>query len=197
MQTLKLNQKNFKEIVKITAELIKQEKVIVCPTDTVYIPAADATNRKAVKKVFLMKERSPKKPTPIFVKDIKMAKKLAFINKKQEKFLKSVWPGKVTVVLERKKTTKKLYGVDKKTIALRIPKHRLVNKLLKRLNLPLVGTSANISGKPPSGNLKEVLRQFKDKKHQPDLIVDGGNLRPGKPSTVLDLTVWPPKTLRP
>ena len=68
--------------------------------------------------------------------------------------------------------------------------------LLEKLNRPLVGTSANISGEPPSGNLKEILRQFKGKKYQPDLVVDGGNLEPGKPSTVLDLTVWPPKILR-
>ena len=195
MQILKINQKNFKEIVKIVVKSIKEGKVVIFPTDTVYIPVADATNKKTVEKIFLIKKRSPKKPIPIFVKDIKMAKKIAKIDKKQEKFLKIVWPGRVTAVLRRKKSEIKLYGVAKDTIALRIPNFKLVNFLLKELDRPLVGTSANISGKPASGNLKEVLDQFKGQKHQPDLVINAGIL-PGKPSKVMDLTVSPPKILR-
>ena len=195
MQILKINQKNFKEIVKIVVKSIKEGKVVIFPTDTVYIPVADATNKKTVKKIFLIKKRSPKKPIPIFVKDIKMAKKIAKIDKRQEKFLKIVWPGRVTAVLRRKKSEIKLYGVAKDTIALRIPNFKLVNFLLKELDRPLVGTSANISGKPASGNLKEVLDQFKDQKHQPDLVINAGIL-PGKPSKVMDLTVSPPQILR-
>lgn len=187
------------EIIKLDSQKVikalRRGMVLVCPTDTVYIPAADATNEKAVRKVFLIKKRSLRKPIPIFVKNIKMAKKIAEINKEQERFLKKVWPGKVTVVLKRKKSKIKLYGVDKKTIALRIPNYKLMNILLKKFNRPLVGTSANISGKSASGNLKEVMSQFKGQKYQPDLIVDAGIL-PGKPSKVLDLTVWPPKVLR-
>jgi L-threonylcarbamoyladenylate synthase len=196
MQILKLNRKNFKEIVKIVTQSIKGGKVIICPTDTVYIPAADATNKKAVKKVFLIKKRSVKKPIPVFIKDIKAARRLAYINKKQEQFLKKVWPGRVTAVLKRKKSKIKLYGVDKKTIALRIPNFKLIGLLLKKLDIPLVGTSANISNQLPSGNLRAVLQQFKNKKYQPDLVIDGGIL-PGKPSTVFDLIELPPKILRP
>lgn len=196
MQTIKLNQRNFQKVVKKTTELLKQGKVIICPTDTVYIPAADASNKRAVKKVFLIKKRSPLKPIPIFVKNIRMAKKLAKIDKEQEKFLQLVWPGKITVILKRKKAKIKLYGVDEETIALRIPNFKLVNLLLEKLNKPLVGTSANISGKPSSGILEEVLQQFKGSKNQPDLIVDAGRL-PGRPSMVIDLTVTPPKILRP
>ncbi len=182
--------------IKTAIKLIRQGKVIVCPTDTVYGLIADATDKKAVEKIFKIKKRKDKKPVPIFVKDLKMAKRIAKIDKKQEKFLKSVWPGKVTVVLERK-MIRRVYGINKRTIALRIPNFKPVNFLLEKLNRPLVGTSANISGKLPSGNLKEILRQFKGKKYQPDLIVDGGNLKPDKPSTVLDLTIWPAKILRP
>ncbi len=190
-----INIKNSKRMVDEIVSALKRGEVIVCPTDTVYIPAADATNEKAVRKVFLIKKRSLRKPIPIFVKDLKMAKKFAKIDKSQDRFLRKAWPGKVTVVLKRKKSKIKLYGVDRKTIALRIPNFKLINLLLKKLNRPLVGTSANISSQPPSGNLKEVLQQFKNKKYQPDFVVDGGILS-GKPSTVLDLTTLPPKILR-
>lgn len=229
MRILKMNQKNFKEVTEIVMELIKEGKVIIFPTDTVYIPIADATNKKAVRKVFQIKQRSQKTPFPIFVKDIKMAKKLARIDKTQEKFLKIVWPGKITAVLKRprtrtpapersqvqycawrssvrdtansmqgkKKTKTRIYGVAKDTIALRIPDFKPVNFLLEKLKIPLVGTSANISGKPASGNLKKILSQFRNKKYQPDLMIDAGNLPNSKSSTVLDLTILPPKILRP
>ena len=196
MLRLKINQKNFQKIVKIVEQPIKQGKVVVCPTDTVYGLIADATNKKAVDRLFKIKKRPKTKSIPIFVKDLKMARELAKINKKQEKFLKSVWPGKVTVVLKRKKTKTKLYGVAKKTIALRIPKYELLISLAKQLNRPLTGTSANISGQPASTKIKEILQQFQDQKHQPDLIIDAGNLKPGKPSKVIDLTGSEPKILR-
>ncbi|MDP1538608.1 MAG: L-threonylcarbamoyladenylate synthase [bacterium] len=193
-------------INKIVKE-IKKGKVIVCPTDTVYGLIADATNKKAVNRLFKIKKRPKTKPIPIFVKDLKMARELAKINKKQEKFLKSAWPGKVTAVLERTllrpsgfggqgKTRIRLYGVAKETIALRIPKYELLLSLAKQLNRPLTGTSANISGKLASTKIKEVLQQFQNQKHQPDLIIDIGNLKPAKPSTIIDLTGSDPKILR-
>jgi len=196
MRILKLSQKNLKEIVEIAAKSIQQGKVLVCPTDTVYGLVCDATNEKAVEKVFKIKRRVAKKPIPIFVKDTKMAKKLAKIDKKQEKFLKSVWPGKVTVVLRTKKKFPKGIGKPKKEIGLRIPNYKFINQLLSIVDCPLTGTSANISGKPPSTKIKEVLEQFKNQKSLPDLVIDVGNLKPSKPSTVIDLTTSPPKILR-
>ena len=182
-------------MLKEAIKAIKHGKVIICPTDTVYGLIADATDKKAVEKVFKIKKRKKENPLPIFVKDVRMAKKLAKIDKKQEEFLKSVWPGKITVVLKRNKI-KGIYGLDKKTIALRIPKHKLVNNLLKKIKKPLIGTSANLSGKHSTVEIKKVLAQFKDKKYQPDLIINAGNLPKNKPSIVLDLRVFPPKILR-
>ncbi len=181
---------------KKAAEAIKKGKVIVCPTDTVYGLVCDATNRKAIDRLFKIKKRPKNKFVPIFVKNIKKAKELAEIDKKQEDFLRSVWPGKVTVVLKRKKTKFKLYGVGEKTIALRIPDHQLIAYLLSVVDLPLTGTSANISGRPASTRIKEVLKQFENEKYQPDFIIDSGNLKLSKPSKIIDLTGSEPKVLR-
>lgn len=105
---------------------------------------------------------------PIFVRDIKIAKKLAEIDKKQEKFFKKVWSEKVTVVLRRRKDCKlpKILFENKKTIGLRIPDYKLINILLKELNRPLAGTSANISNSPPSTKIREVKNQFENQKYQ-------------------------------
>ena len=170
-------------------QAIKDGKVLVCPTDTVYGLVCDADNKKAVERLYEIKKRPRSKPLPIFIKDIMMAKKLAKINPVQEKYLKKVWPGKVTAVLERKD--------GRGTIGLRIPNHPWLLDLVKQQpSRPLTGTSANISGKPASTNIKEVIGQFEGQKYQPDLVIDAGNLPKAKPSKVIDLTIWPPKILR-
>jgi len=186
------------EKLNTIAKELKKGKVIICPTDTVYGLIADANNKKAVERILKIKKRPKNKALPIFVRDLKMAKELAEIDKNQEKFLKSVWPGKITVVLKRKAKSekRKIYGVEKETIALRVPSYKLVLDLLKKTNKPLTGTSANISNQAASGDIKEVLKQFEDQKLRPDLIIDAGNLPKSKPSIVIDLTEEPPKILR-
>ncbi len=98
----------------------------------------------------------------------------------QEKFLKRVWPGKVTAVL------KTIGGRD--TVGLRIPNYPLLLAVLKKSKMVLTGTSANISGQPASGKINEVLEQFRNRQDQPDAAIDAGNLEPSKSSTIIDLT---------
>jgi len=234
MKILKISVRNLNRIIETTAKAVKEGKVLIFPTDTVYGLVANAQNEQAVKKIFKIKRRKFQKTLPIFVRNIKMAKEFAFINREQEKFLtphqnkcgarqEKVWftrlnfieiegildkkrvkiwagKGKVTAVLKAKPEAKKLFkfGIissDNK-IGMRIPKYKLINLLLKKLNFPVTGTSANISGNPASTKIKEVLRQFENRKEQPDLAIDAGNLPKSKPSKVLDLTNSPPKILR-
>ncbi|MEK7519295.1 MAG: L-threonylcarbamoyladenylate synthase [Patescibacteria group bacterium] len=194
IETLKTG-KDIKKISRAIVGLIKHGKVLIFPTDTVYGLVADATNKNAVQYLFKIKKRQKGKAVPIFVKDIKTAKKLAHIDEKQENFLKKVWPGKLTIVLKRKKGYK-IYGVDKNTIALRIPKYPLLFEIMKMVNRPLTGTSANISGKPSSTKIKQVISQFGKEKNLPDLILDAGNLKRAKPSSIIDLTKKKLKILR-
>ena len=195
MDILKINPRNFeKSLIKII-ENLKKGNVIVCPTDTVYGLISDATNKKAVDKLFQIKKRLKNKALPIFIKDIKTAKKLAWINKKQEEFLKKNWPGKTTIVLKRKKD-KKIYGLAEETIALRIPDYELISLILEKTNFILTATSANLSNQPASTKIKQVVNQFKNNNFQPDLIVDFNNLKLTKPSKVIDLTGSKIKVLR-
>jgi L-threonylcarbamoyladenylate synthase len=198
VKTLKVSSQKLKNIIQETAKFLKEGNIIISPTDTVYGLLCDATNKKAVEKIFRIKKRPKAKPIPIFVKDIKMAKKLAFVDKKKEKFLKKVWPGKVTVVLKRKQNCglPKIIFSKEKTIGLRIPNYNLINTLLKKLSIPLTATSANISGKLASIRIKEIKKQFKKEKEKPDLILDAGNLKFSLPSIVIDLTGKKIKILR-
>lgn len=200
MIVLKISARNLGSKIKTIVNAIKQGKVLILPTDTVYGLIANARDEEVVKNLFKIKGRQFQKTLPIFVKSLKMAKELAFVDEKQEKFLRKVWPGKTTVVLKAKSKARKLFkfGIvsSEKKIGLRIPKYKLVNLILKKLDSPLTGTSANISGSPPSTKIKEVISQFENEKYQPDLVIDTGNLPKSRPSKVLDLTVQPPKILR-
>ena len=183
------------KVIEVSINTLKKEKVIVFPTDTVYGLLCDISSKKAVNLLFKIKKRNKKKPLPIFVGNISLAKKIAHINKKQERFLKKVWPGQVTVILKSKK--KYFEGVSKNNrIGLRIPKYKLLNNLLKKIKIPLSGTSANISKKPSSTNIEKIINQFKSEKNQPDLIVGANKLKKSEPSTIVDLTKSDIKILR-
>jgi L-threonylcarbamoyladenylate synthase len=198
MEILKVNSKNFDKIIKKVIEYLKEGKVVVCPTDTVYGLLVNAKDKKAVEKIFKIKKRRKNKPLPLFVKDIKMVKSLAKISKKEEKFLKKFWPGKITVILKykNKNLPQGTFDQKNKKIGLRIPDYKLINNIFKKINFPLSGTSANISGKAPSTKIKEIIKQFQNQKHQPDLIIEAGNLPKSQPSTIIDLTEKEFKILR-
>jgi len=180
------------KIINEVVNFLNKGGVIICPTDTVYGFLADATNKKAVAKIFKIKNRLRSKPLPVFIKDIKTAKDLVEINKEQEKNLKKNWPGKYTFILKIKKDVK-LFGVDKKTIALRIPEYKFLNSLLKKINKPLVQTSANVSGQNAMFKISDIINQFSSKDI---LIVDAGNLKKSKSSKIIDLTESKIKILR-
>lgn len=199
MEVVKISQINLEEIL----QSLKKGKIIVCPTDTVYGLLADATNKKAVERIFKIKKRDKRKPLPIFVKDIRQAKTLALIDKKQEQILKKHWPGKFTFILQAKKLTENgsprisglVVGKDG-TIGLRIPDYKLLNLLLKKIKKPLAQTSANISGKLASTKIEEVISQFKNEKVKPALLIDNGNLVESKSSKVIDIINKKPVILR-
>lgn len=193
MKILKITQKN---LIKKVENFLKQGEILIFPTDTVYGLLGDATQEKAVKKVLKIKKRKKGKPFPILIADLDMAKEWAKISSFEEKFLKKVWPGKVTVVLKKKKKLPQALIGKGGTIGLRVPKFSLLNQILKKMKIPLIGTSANLSGFPPSGDPQKILSQFKNQKFQPDFLVDGGMLGRSLPSTVVDLTKKSPQILR-
>lgn len=168
------------------AALLENGGVVICPTDTVYGFLADASNKKAVDKIYKIKKRLKSKPLPVFVADVKMAKDFAHVDARQEKMVKKYWPGKYTFILKRK-PEKTLYGVDKKTIAIRIPDYPFLKKILKRVSRPLVQTSVNVSGQLPLASIEQVVEVFGDN-HLVNFIIDGGNLKNAKPSRIVDLT---------
>lgn len=186
--------KNNAEI-HLAVMVLKSGETIILPTDTVYGLCGDGFNEKVYEKIYQIKKRPQDKFFPLFVKDLPMTKEIAYLNPKQEAFLKNVWPGKVSVILRLKnKTLKKIFKNN--TVALRAPNHHLILEIFEFVDFPIIGTSANISGLPDPIDPAVIINSFKNEKLQPDYILDYGILPESKSSTIIDLTTDIPQVIR-
>jgi len=193
---IKINPEDIQKIL----DFIKRGEVLIFPTDTIYGLVADATNPEAVEKVFKIKSRSFKKVISVFVSGIKVAEKYTEIKENQKETIKNFWPGKITFILKAINQSKLILpkGIVSKQnkIGLRNTDFNLIKKVIDKLDIPLTATSANISGRPSSNKIKEVISQFESRSRQPAAFVNGGSLKESEPSTVVDLTSFPPQVLR-
>ena len=183
-------------IIEIAAGVIQRGGSIVYPTDTVYGLGVNALREDSIEHLFKIKKRPETKPVPIIVRDIEMAKRLAYINKKQEKILESVWPGQVTAILEKRGIVSDILTAGKRTVGLRIADCEFTKLLMESLEEPITATSANFSGEPSLIRSVDVIKIFNKAHPHPDLFLDAGDLPESPASTVLDLTSQSPKITR-
>ncbi|MEK6955181.1 MAG: L-threonylcarbamoyladenylate synthase [Nanoarchaeota archaeon] len=165
-----------------------KNKVIIYPTDTIYGIGCYALDDNLVKKIKDIKKRDSSKPLSVIV-DKKWIKDNCFTNKMINFYLKKL-PGKYTLILrlKNKKAISKEVNNDSDTVGVRIPN----KSFTKRLPIPFVTTSVNVSGEPPITDTSQISSDIRNKV---DLIVEGGTLN-NKPSKVYDLTKDKPIRLR-
>ena len=187
----KSNYRNLKKAKKI----IDNNNVIGLPTETVYGLAGNAYSKAAVKKIFKLKKRSPINPLIIHYQKLKDIRYDVIYDNSLLKLYKAFCPGPITFILKKKPQSKisKIAIVGKKTVAIRFPKHKVAQNILKIVNKPLAAPSANISTKLSPTCAKDVYEEFGKKIK---LILDGGKSKIGLESTILDLTEKP-SILRP
>jgi len=174
---------------------VENNNVIGLPTETVYGLAGNAYSNISVKKIFKLKKRPQSNPLIIHFKNLKNLKKDAICNNYFMKLYKVLCPGPITFVLNKNPKSKisKMANAGKKTIAVRIPRHKVAKKLLKMLSVPLAAPSANISSKLSPTCAKDVVDEFGNKVK---FVLDGGKCQIGLESTIIDLT-GKPNILRP
>ncbi|MCD4739903.1 threonylcarbamoyl-AMP synthase [archaeon] len=179
-----------KQIVASAVKCLLAEEIIVYPTDTIYGIGADATNSKAVQKVYSLKQRNPQDPISVMISDFRMLRKYAKIEEHQLEFLHELLPGRVSVILESQDTLAENLSPDS-SISFRLPLHPLCIKIVENFGKPITTTSANKSGIPVSENFDAVIDEFQE---SVALYIDGGDL-PFNSSTLVDLR-GEPKVLR-
>lgn len=170
-------------------------QLVAFPTETVYGLGADALDGDAVAKVFALKGRPATNPLIVHVSGIRMAKTVvAQWTQEAELIAKAYWPGPVTIVLAKADCVPGIVCANGDTVAVRCPAHPCALALIEAFGKPIVGPSANPSGRISPTTPEHVADGFGDA----DLIViDGGHCRAGIESTVVDLTGEVPKVLRP
>ncbi len=156
-----------KKTVDTAVSILEKGGLVIYPTETQYGIGADVTNKKALKKVFEVKQRHDEKKFIWAFSDIQMIKKYFSLNGKQEKLVRKLMPGPFSLVMDGE--------------GFRIPDNEVAMKIIKQFGKPITTTSANISGKKNSSRINDVIKLFDGKA---DIIIDAGDLKKSKASTV-------------
>lgn len=189
-----VNNINVEELKK-QAELLKEGKTVIFPTETVYGLGANALDENAVKKIYEAKGRPSDNPLIVHIYDRKEVRDLAKdINNKAEIVMDKFWPGPITIILNKKDIVPNTTSGGLDTVAIRMPSHKIARELIKQSGLPIAAPSANISGRPSPTKGNHVKEEMDGRVSG---IVLGGNCDFGLESTVLDLTGEVPMILRP
>ena len=180
--------------IKKSISFLNKDDCVAIPTETVYGLAANAYSSKAVRKIYTLKRRPINNPSIIHYSNLNQLEKDCELNKNFFKLYKKFCPGPITFVLKLKKESRisKIATNNKKTVAIRFPKNKITQKLLKILNYPLAAPSANISTKISPVSASDVREEFGNKIK---FILNGGRSKIGLESTIISL-VDKPKILR-
>jgi L-threonylcarbamoyladenylate synthase len=185
----------FEAAVRRAAELLRAGEAVALPTETVYGLAANALNAQAVERTFQIKGRPSHNPIIVHVASADMAKRcVAHWPPLAEKLARAFWPGPLTLVLPRAKDIPDVVTAGGPTVGVRWPSHPFIQAVIHACGFPLAAPSANPSNRVSPTTAEHVR---KDLGHKIPLIVDGGQCQIGIESTVLDLSVSPPRLLRP
>lgn len=166
---------------------MKQGAVVAIPTETSYGLAAEATNTRAVQRVFAVKGRDAGKSVPLIVSSRYMAAQYVRFPAPLGALAKRFWPAALTLVVPIKQRAAFAKGVIAKdgTVAIRVSAHRQTRHLARAVGAPIVATSANPSGKPACYRPEEIDRAFAHARVRPDALVDEGPLQPRPASTLI------------
>ncbi len=173
-------------------EILDGGGLIAFPTDTVYGVGARAFNETAIARIYTVKERPSSKAIPILCGDIEDVPRVTSgIPRMARKLAVKFWPGPLTLVLSKHAILPKVVAATG-TVAVRIPDHPFVRKLLKEAG-PMAVTSANVSNQPSPRSAQEVIAQLGGRI---ELVMDGGTTKGLSPSTIVDCTGEEPLILR-
>lgn len=188
--------KNISEetVLSRAAEILKAGGIIAYPTETFYGLGADATNEKAIRKIYTIKGRNFSSPISIIIdKAESLCPLVCEIPAVAQKLMQAFWPGALTIVFKASDKILPVLTAGTGKIGLRVSSHPGAGMLAHKLGVPLTATSANLSGAAECSTAEEVVLQIGDKINA---IVDLGKTAGGLGSTIIDVTFNPPKILR-
>ncbi len=187
------------EIIERAAALLRDGALVAFPTETVYGLGANALDDQAVASIYATKGRPSTNPLIAHISHLAMLRPLtgcdlADLPNAVQQLVRAYWPGPLTLVLPRAGNVPDILTAGAPTIAVRFPRHPIAQALIAALGSPVAAPSANRSGHVSPTTARHV---WDDLEGRIPLILDGGACVVGIESTILDMTVDPPRLLRP
>jgi L-threonylcarbamoyladenylate synthase len=185
---------SIQQQVEQATTILKQGGIVACPTDTVYGVVAAINIEPAVERIYRIKGRPRSQALPILLADkSQMADVAKIVPLLAWRLADKFWPGALTMVLLKSESVSDIVTGGGKTVAVRMANHPMPIAIIRGLGVPIVGTSANLSGKPSALTAEEVRTQIGDRV---DMIIDGGRCPGGIESTIVDLSGEEPRIIR-
>ena len=182
------------DVIRQACEVLSCGCLVAFPTDTLYALGASALNPSAIERVLTVKGRHHGKPLSVLVGSVEAAAALApDLPDRVRALMQAFWPGALTVVVKASPAVPSLLTAATGTLGLRMPGGAVARALLAAFAGPIIGTSANKAGGPDPSDARTVQKAIGG---QIDLILDGGRVALGVPSTVIDCTATPARILR-
>jgi L-threonylcarbamoyladenylate synthase len=176
------------------AAVLRRGEIVAFPTETFYGLGAAALDAAAVRRIVAVKGRPETKPILVLVDSVAMVDTVALeMPPRARALMAEHWPGPLTLVLRARPQVPTEVTAGSGTVGVRLSAHPVARALVGALGQPVTAPSANPSGGPAPTTAGEVLGHFRGRIA---LVLDAGPTAGGAPSTVLDVTVEPPRLVR-
>ncbi len=168
------------------ANAIKEGKIVVFKTDTVYGIVTNSFDNDACKRIYEIKRRPIYKPLTVLISDISMLNKIVYcISPLEQKLINAFWPGPLTIKFKKKENVfPDIVSASDEYIRVRLLKSKLAYNIIKTAGIPIVAPSANISGSSTGTNIKNIINELGGKV---DYIIDSGNVTNDTTSTIVEV----------
>ena len=195
MNTIVFHPESDPNAVRDAAAILRRGGLLGIPTETVYGLGADALNEDAVSRIFLAKGRPQDNPLIIHVPDASWLESYCRdVPPAAYRLAERFWPGPLTMILPRRDIVPLQTTGGLETVGVRCPNHPVTLAIIEAAGVPIAAPSGNTSGRPSPTTAAHMIEDMDGKI---DGIVDGGPCTVGVESTIIDLTVTPPRLLRP
>lgn len=195
MNTIVFHPESDPNAVRDAAAILRRGGLLGIPTETVYGLGADALNEDAVSRIFLAKGRPQDNPLIIHVPDASWLERYCrSVPPAAYQLAERFWPGPLTMILPRRDIVPLQTTGGLETVGVRCPNHPVTLAIIEAAGVPIAAPSGNTSGRPSPTTAAHMIEDMDGKI---DGIVDGGPCTVGVESTIIDLTVTPPRLLRP
>ncbi len=191
MIKIKLDKARIDEAINEAIAVLLRGGIIAYPTETFYGLGVKYDMPESLKRLYELKKRPGEKAMPVIIShrgllsEIVQKEWLAHLPNAAQSLMDRFWPGPLTLLFPAKEGLSEFLTAGTGMIAVRVPGESFALRLAKKAGFPFTATSANLSGMPPAVNAEEVMQYFGERL---DLLIDSGQARGGRPSTIVDVS---------